>query len=152
MGQARPGPMTWGPGFANRGVKGGPGLSGPGPFRPGPMRAGPLGRAGPNSQLYIAISLGCISFRIYECYFEWVVLLNERFNWSGDLIWKLLLICGVVTATAIVQGLYWLIYLILLHYTVQCDDHLWKGCGFMETCVFLDGLYLRNNFPNMIMW
>ena len=30
-----------GPGFANRGVKEGPGLSGPGPFRPCPMRAGP---------------------------------------------------------------------------------------------------------------
>ena len=41
--------------------------------------------------------------------------------------------------------------LLLLHYIVQCDDYLWKGCGFMETGVVLDGLYLGNNFPNMIM-
>ena len=62
------------------------------------------------------------------------------------------MICGIVPATAIVQGLFWLICLLLLHYTVQCDDYLWKGCGFMGTSVVLDGLYLGNNFPNMIMW
>ena len=68
--------------------------------------------------IYIAISLGCTSFCIYECCFEWILL----YMWTVWLVIYLNVLFwlwySIVPATVIVQELPWLICQAWLIYTL----------------------------------